>query len=65
MHSNVMCTVAGHWKIESFREPRDLYKFCDATAIGDIGLGIRDRKALAFLRLASIRLMLGKLCNPA
>ena len=26
---------------------------------------ILDRKALAFLRLASIRLMLRKLCNPA
>jgi len=25
----------------------------------------RNRKALAFLRLASIRLMLRKLCNPA
>jgi transposase len=29
------------------------------------GLGKPQRKALAFLRLASIRLMLRKLCNPA
>ena len=29
------------------------------------GLGEFNRKALAFLRLASIRLMLRKLCNPA
>jgi len=36
-----MCAVAGHWKIERFGEPRDLHKDCDATAIGDIGLGVR------------------------
>src|SRR5258707_15489835 len=41
VHSNVMCAVTGHWKIERFRKPRDLHKDCDATAIGDIGLGIR------------------------
>ena len=41
MHSNVMCAVAGHWKIERFRKPRNLHKGCDAAAIGDIGLGIR------------------------
>src|SRR5712691_13065906 len=38
-----MCAVAGHWKIERFREPCDLHKGCDAAAIGDIGLGIRHR----------------------
>ena len=36
-----MRAVAGHWKIERFRESRDLHKGCDAAAIGDVGLGIR------------------------
>src|ERR1700730_8709874 len=41
VHGNVMCAVAGHWKIERFGEPRDLHKGRDAPAIGDIGLRIR------------------------
>ena len=39
--SDVMCPVASYWKVERFCEPRDLHKGRDATAIGDIGLGIR------------------------
>src|ERR1700693_5299869 len=41
VHGNVMRAVARHWKIERFGEPRDLHKDCDATAIRDIGLGVR------------------------